>query len=150
MTLFYYIGMLMNHAGIKDGSFLTVIDDDDDEPWVNVVINIEEGYVFRFHPETLVTCANRCYRTIGDDVTFKSSSDEKPTIPKRPKKEPQPETNGHSEKAVTEEGAEPKGLKRSHPDDDGQPLKKVKTTDGASDDVVLIEDAGGAIIIGDD
>lgn len=29
--------------GIKAGSFLTVVDDDDDDTRVNVVINVEEG-----------------------------------------------------------------------------------------------------------
>ncbi len=32
-------------TGIKDGTFLTVMDEEDEDTWVNVVINVEEGYV---------------------------------------------------------------------------------------------------------
>jgi len=35
-TLFY-------HIGIKPDSFLTIVDEDDDDPFVNVVINIQEA-----------------------------------------------------------------------------------------------------------
>lgn len=35
----------LSELGIKADTFLTVIDEDDDEPFVNVVINIEEAYV---------------------------------------------------------------------------------------------------------
>lgn len=35
----------LSELGIKADSTLTVIDEDDDDPFVNVVINIEESYV---------------------------------------------------------------------------------------------------------
>lgn len=125
---------------IKHGSFLTVMDDDDNEPWVNVVIDIEE--------ESLNE----------DGPAFKTSVDEKPDIPKKVKTTPTDETNGHSEQngringeTKNETGPEsaPKGVKRSQPDDGDQPAKKTKTAPEA-DNVVLVEDAGGAIVIGDD
>lgn len=34
----------LSDLGIKDDSFLTVIDEEDEDPFVNVVINIEEAY----------------------------------------------------------------------------------------------------------
>ncbi|VUC28616.1 unnamed protein product [Clonostachys rosea] len=120
--------------GIKDGSFLTVVDEDDDEPWVNVVLNIEEG-------------------SLPDNVKFKSSTAAQPTIPQKPKKAPQVETNGHSageSNGIVEIDSQPKGVKRQHTEDGDQPLKKAKTGVFPSDDVVVIEDAGGAIVIGDD
>jgi ubiquitin-like 1-activating enzyme E1 B len=33
----------LSELGIKEDSFLTVVDEDDDEPFVNVVINIQEA-----------------------------------------------------------------------------------------------------------
>jgi ubiquitin-like 1-activating enzyme E1 B len=35
----------LSELGIKGDSFLTVIDEDDEDTFVNVVINIEESYV---------------------------------------------------------------------------------------------------------
>lgn len=37
---------LTNMTGIKKDSFLTVIDQDDDDTFVNVVINVQEGFVY--------------------------------------------------------------------------------------------------------
>lgn len=94
------------------------------------------------------------YRTLGaDEPPFKSSDEEKPDVPRKPKKAAPAEVNGHAgengSKDSAQEGA-PKGVKRSHPDDDSQPAKKAKIADSTADDVVIIEDAGGAIVIGDD
>jgi hypothetical protein len=44
-THFYCLQMLTKYTGIKNDSFLTVIDEDDDDAVVNVVINIQEGFV---------------------------------------------------------------------------------------------------------
>uniref|UniRef100_A0A0B7K5X6 Ubiquitin-activating enzyme E1-like n=1 Tax=Bionectria ochroleuca TaxID=29856 RepID=A0A0B7K5X6_BIOOC len=120
--------------GIKDGSFLTVVDEDDEQPWVNVVLNIEEG-------------------ALPENEKFKSSTSAQPAIPQKPKKVPQVEANGHSageSNGIVEIDSQPKGVKRQHTEDGGQPLKKAKTGGASSDDVVIVEDAGGAIIIGDD
>ncbi|CAH0014623.1 unnamed protein product [Clonostachys rhizophaga] len=138
--------------GIKDGSFLTVVDEDDEQPWVNVVLNIEEGFVqfpnLAFWPTELID-----HSALPDDEKFKSSASAQPTIPQKPKKAPPVEANGHSageSNGVLEIDSQSKGVKRQHTDDGGQPLKKAKTGGDSLDDVVIIEDAGGAIIIGDD
>jgi hypothetical protein len=34
----------MSSSGIENGSFLTVIDEDDDEPFVNVVISVQQRF----------------------------------------------------------------------------------------------------------
>jgi ubiquitin-like 1-activating enzyme E1 B len=63
------------------------------------------------------------------------------------------EANGHSageSNGIVEIDSQPKGVKRQHTEDGGQPLKKAKIGGASSDDVVIVEDAGGAIIIGDD
>lgn len=76
-----------------------------------------------------------------------------PQIPRKPTRAPAPETNGqdkpngkHALEADTE--VEPKGVKRTHTEDGGQPLKKAKISDSV-DDVVVVEDAVGAILIDD-
>lgn len=124
---------------------MTVIDEEDEDPWVNVVISVEEGYgrpLCRdmIHRELTV------YRTLGgDEPPYKSSDAANPAIPRKPKKEAPAEANGH----LTENGA-PKGVKRPHPDDEVQPTKKAKVAESTDDDVVLVEDVDGAIVIGDD
>jgi ubiquitin-like 1-activating enzyme E1 B len=133
---------------------LTVIDEDDEDAWVNVVISVEEGYGFlgrdrQTHGKLTAS------RSFGEDESpFKSSSAEPPEIPRKPKKAAPAETNGAADQngddAVEEVGV-PKGVKRTRPDDDGgQPLKKAKMAESAGDDIVIIEDAAGAIVIGDD
>lgn len=114
---------------------MTVIDEEDDDTWVNVVINIEEG-------------------SLGDEnPPFKSSSPEKPEIPRKPKNAPLPEVNRRSDQNGLTNGngeaaLEAKGVKRALSDDGAQPMKKVKTADSGTDDVVVIEE-GGAILIDD-
>ncbi|OAA57445.1 ubiquitin-like activating enzyme [Niveomyces insectorum RCEF 264] len=147
--------------GICSGSFLTVIDDDDDEPFVNVVINILDSQ-----------------EPLGDNQSFEAIGlEEKPNIPKRPKK-PTPavvpngatKQNGKHSLAVDAddevilEGHPPK---RPREDDDSQPAaKKAKfaeaprtpsISNGAGavaaaddDDVVVVDGpSGGAILIDD-
>ncbi|KAG9257733.1 uncharacterized protein F5Z01DRAFT_646892 [Emericellopsis atlantica] len=122
---------------IKDGSFLTVIDEDDKDTLVNVVINVEEG------------------KFSDDEPAFRSPTSERPKIPKKPQKPSASEPNGH-----TTGGADPEvsvdmtvgsGLKRSHPDGDDseQQPKKAKRTGSTDDEVVTVEDAGGSIVIED-
>ncbi|KAH7320102.1 ThiF family protein [Stachybotrys elegans] len=123
--------------GITKDGFLTVIDEDDDDPTVNVVISIQEG-------------------TIPDgEKPVKASFTEQPVIPRKPK-QPAPaessgtaQTNGkHSLDGLTE--YQDKGSKRQRDDDGDQPSKKAKIAAPASDDdVVVVEDAGGAIVIDD-
>lgn len=40
-------------AGIKGDSFLTVIDEDDNNPRVNLVLNVQESYVYFLCPHFL-------------------------------------------------------------------------------------------------
>ncbi|KAM4059143.1 thiF family protein [Hirsutella rhossiliensis] len=114
----------LSELGIHEGSFLTIIDEDDEDTFVNVVVAIQEGI------------------TDGEEKPVKSSFVERPEIPRKPKKLAQPEANE----------PEHKGIKRSHPDDEGQPTptKKAKMVDSMTSDVVIVEDAGGAIVIDDD
>ncbi|KAK2597984.1 E1 ubiquitin-activating protein uba2 [Conoideocrella luteorostrata] len=127
----------LSDLGIKGGSFLTVIDEDDDEPFVNVVINIEESAIDE------------------KDKPVKADFEGRPEIPRRPKKSAA--TNGEANGALRNgtNGSQPsldmesKGLKRTHPGDDTPVAKKAKiATEG--DDIVVVQDAGGAIIIDDD
>ncbi|KAF7543048.1 hypothetical protein G7Z17_g11062 [Cylindrodendrum hubeiense] len=127
----------LSDLGIQKDTFLTVIDDDDDDTFVNVVINIQEGIID------------------ADKTPIETKFTDTPQIPRKPKK-PQPaETNGngqqngqHSADADVIIEVEPKNLKRPHPDDAEQPLKKAKIAE-SKPEVVVVEDAGGAIVIDD-
>lgn len=73
-----------------------------------------------------------------------------PDIPKKPKKAVAAATNGESKTNGHAQVEAPKGLKRSNDDGEEQPSKKAKLAGPAqADDVVLVEDAGGAIVIDD-
>ncbi|KAF4126342.1 ubiquitin-like 1-activating enzyme E1 B [Geosmithia morbida] len=136
----------LSELNISGGSFLTVIDDDDEDTWVNIVVSVEEG-------------------SFGDDEKpLRSASPQHPDVPRKPKKAAPPapvEANGRSEVqkngdsevvTIIEDEVPAKGAKRSHPGEDSeQSSKKAKRVKagGDDDDVVAIED-GGAIVIGDD
>lgn len=79
---------------------------------------------------------------------YKVVSEDKPDIPRKPKAAVPLETNGESKTNGT---AEPKRLKRSNEDGEEQPSKKAKIGTGTPEDndVVLVEEAGGAIVIDD-
>ena len=136
---------------------MTVIDEDEDEPFVNVVIDVEEGFVKCCIERDLQT-DQHCSTIEDSDKSFKSSFADVPEIPRRPKKAAQTVTNGngpsHEKHALDVDGAneaEPKGVKRQLVDDDGPPSKKAKMAESAGvDGVVVVEEAGGAIIIDDD
>ncbi|KAG5953335.1 hypothetical protein E4U53_005981 [Claviceps sorghi] len=125
----------LSNLGVKGGNFLTVVDEDDEEPFLNIVINIEES-------------------TIDEkDKPVQPSLKERPEIPRKPRK-PGPsngeangaQQNGSSQSRLDTEG---QGVKRTHPGDGAPPTKKVKlTTD--DEDIVVVQDTGGAIIIDDD
>lgn len=93
-----------------------------------------------------------------EEKPVKASFIERPEIPRKPKKPSQPEANGHGHgngeaPLVTGVESERKGIKRSHPGDEGQPAptKKARMADSTTtNDVVVVEDAGGAIVIEDD
>lgn len=67
-------GLADHLLGINDGSFLTVIDDDEEDTWVNVVINIEEGYVTEFRrADPKLTCPALSTRTKRSRLPAQSS-----------------------------------------------------------------------------
>ncbi|KID88908.1 Molybdenum cofactor biosynthesis, MoeB [Metarhizium guizhouense ARSEF 977] len=154
----------LSDLGTKGGSFLTVIDEDDDEPLVNIVINIEEGAV-----ET-------------QDKPVEAHFDKQPEIPQKPKKaliatnggpngiqqngkpsdqdaqsralkRAHPGDDAQSrvfKRAHLDDNAQGGTLKRTHPGDDAQPAKKARIAGAEDDDVVLVQDDAGAIVIPDD
>lgn len=133
---------------------MTIIDDDDDDTFVNIVINIQEGSV-PDPQERHVLVANKSRNLDADKKPIEVTFTDTPQIPRKPKKVQPVETNGTGQQngqptadadAVVE--VEPKSLKRSHPDDVEQPLKKVKIAESSAE-VVVVEDAGGAIVIDD-
>lgn len=139
--------------GIKGGSFLTVIDDDDEEPLVNVVITIEERYV------TIASELEEAMLTVPSafeeqDKPVKADFEAGPDIPRKPRKAATV-TNGESN-GTHENGnhsavdAPSKSLKRAHPGDDAQPTKKAKIAGAEDDNVVLVQDDDGTIVISDD
>ncbi|KAG9501017.1 hypothetical protein J7337_006699 [Fusarium musae] len=126
----------LTDLGIKKDSFLTVIDQDDEDTFVNVVINVQEGTLKE------------------DEKPVKATFPDAPEIPRRPKKLQPVSANGNGElnngQAVS---AEPKGIKRPHGEDAEPPLKKLKITEPGTDivdvDEVQSHAAAGAIVIDD-
>lgn len=125
----------LSDLGIKGGSFLTVVDEDDEEPFVNVVIDVEDSI-------------------IENDKPVQPKFEGSHKIPRKPIKAAvtNGDANGMQQNGTkTSQGpeTESKGVKRAHPGDDAPPTKKAKlTTD--DEDVVVVQDAGGAIVIDDD
>ncbi|KAL2155422.1 hypothetical protein VTH82DRAFT_164 [Thermothelomyces myriococcoides] len=135
----------LSELGIGPDSFLTITDEDDEDPFVNVVVAIQEA------KEPL------------EDKPIKRVSPEEVKIPTKPKKTPTPESNGQngdtaqsSSRQQSEAGAEVLPAKRPHPEstEDATSAKKARTTASNPEDdgdvVVLDDSAGGAIIIDDD
>ncbi|KAK4228897.1 hypothetical protein QBC38DRAFT_508567 [Podospora fimiseda] len=128
--------------GIKSDSFLTITDEDDEVPYVNVVIAIQES------KDPLENCP------------IKGASEEI-KIPTKPRKTPAPETNGGSKGDIVEMIApESNGAnatnstvpaKRSRPEEEDDSMaKKAKRSAAPSsandDEVILIEDDGAIVI----
>ncbi|RMJ14958.1 hypothetical protein CDV36_005403 [Fusarium kuroshium] len=136
----------LSDLGVKKDSFLTVIDQDDDDTFVNVVINIQEGYVNSHIKFRMRLTYSRTFE--ADKKPVEATFTEKPQIPRKPKK-PQPaEANGHGELNGKAVSVEPKGVKRPLAEDSGQPLKKAKLVESGPE-VVVVEETGGAIVIDD-
>ncbi|KAH7347696.1 SUMO-activating enzyme subunit uba-2 [Plectosphaerella cucumerina] len=105
----------LSELGIKGDSFLTVIDEDDEDTFVNVVINIEES-------------ADSQEKPVKGLVV-----DQKPLIPRKPKKEEKPEPVAvRSEKA--------NGKRPADDSDVGTPLAKRPKVADKGDDIILIDD----------
>ncbi|EAQ86805.1 hypothetical protein CHGG_08058 [Chaetomium globosum CBS 148.51] len=128
------LGKKLSELGIKPDSFLTITDEDDEDP-----------------KEPL------------DDKPIRGISSGEVKIPTKPKKTPAPEANGRNGHGVengsrqqSEGVSEVVPAKRPHPEDseDIAVAKKAKTvaSPAAKDDdiVVLDHPAGGAIVIDDD
>ncbi|XWX01853.1 hypothetical protein V2A60_009882 [Cordyceps javanica] len=121
----------LTELGMRNGSFLTIIDDSDEDTLVNIVLDIED--------RTLEE-AEKPYKAIGEG---------KHNIARKPKKTTPIETNGTIKANGTAHVETTKGVKRPNDDSELQPLKKAKIAGTEQDDVVLVEDAGGAIVIDD-
>ncbi|KAM3437492.1 hypothetical protein NHJ13734_004616 [Beauveria thailandica] len=122
----------LTELGIRNGSFLTIMDDSDEDTLVNIVLDIEERALD------------------ATEKPYKAVLEGKPDIARKPKKAFSPETNGTSMTNGTVHAEGPKGVKRPNVDGEGQPAKRAKNAGtGQEDDVVLVEDAGGAIVIDD-
>ncbi|KAG6098152.1 hypothetical protein E4U14_007568 [Claviceps sp. LM454 group G7] len=124
----------LSSLGIKGGSFLTVVDEDDEEPFVNVVINIEES-------------------TMDEQgKPVQPSTEESPKIPKKPRRTAA--SNDETDDVQQSEPTQPRhnkgSLKRAHSEEDTPLAKKAKLTTEDDEDIVLVQDNVGAIVIEDD
>ncbi|KAG5998867.1 hypothetical protein E4U52_003653 [Claviceps spartinae] len=124
----------LSSLGIKGGSFLTVVDEDDEEPFVNVVINIEES-------------------TMDEQgKPVQPSTEESPKIPKKPRRTAA--SNDETDDVQQSEPTQPRhnkgSLKRAHSEEDTPLAKKAKFTTEDDEDIVLVQDNVGAIVIDDD
>ncbi|KAG6272096.1 hypothetical protein E4U47_002678 [Claviceps purpurea] len=124
----------LSSLGIKGGSFLTVVDEDDEEPFVNVVINIEES-------------------TMDEQgKPVQPSTEESPQISKKPRRTAA--SNDETDDVQQSEPTQPRhnkgSLKRAHSEEDAPLAKKAKLTTEDDEDIVLVQDNVGAIVIDDD
>lgn len=136
-----------SEIGLKADSFVTVIDEEDENPRVNLVLSISEQYVLII--TVLVQETDHCFRSLPEDAKPIHLS-EKLDIPHKPKAvhEHATETNGH-EVAVTngvdsqrKRTAEDAGL------DDDQLRKRGKVAEGGSsvpkavdpEEIIVIDD----------
>ncbi|KAI1106509.1 hypothetical protein F4804DRAFT_300890 [Jackrogersella minutella] len=124
----------LSELGIKQNGFVTIVDEDDEDPFVNVVVNIQEA-------------------ELTDKPIKGLQADQVPTIPRKPKKALPLESNGvgqaNGKRAADGDVAAKDHKKRPRADDGGSSAaKKVKN----DDDVVVIDDdiGTGAIEILDD
>ncbi|CAJ2511370.1 Uu.00g069950.m01.CDS01 [Anthostomella pinea] len=129
----------LSELGVIQDSFVTIVDEEDEDTFVNVVLNVQGQQ----------SPADKPIKGIGPDKA--------PSIPRKPKKEPVLESNGVVQtngKRVADAETPATNMKRPRAGDSGEPqAKKAKTVTAANDDDVLIveDDAGtGAIIIDDD
>ncbi|KAK6078834.1 ThiF family protein [Seiridium cupressi] len=130
----------LTDIGLQSGSFLTIVDEADEDIFVNVVLDILESK-----------------ESFGDKPIKGLEPDKAPEIPHKPKKQPLPGSNGISQtngKHSLEDDSAPKDLKRARDDESDvtSSAKKAKTAvKPADDDVVIVDDTAGsgAIVIDD-
>ncbi|KAI0878751.1 hypothetical protein GGS24DRAFT_486952 [Hypoxylon argillaceum] len=133
------LGKLLSELGINQNSFVTIVDEEEEDTFINVVLNIQSSSI---------------------DSTGKPikglEPDKAPEIPRKPKKEHIVETNG--DRSLIR-GREPdleaplKDHKRPREDDNDMPSAKKKAKRAVDDEVVIIEGDdldNGAITIDDD
>ncbi|KAI1135369.1 hypothetical protein F5Y05DRAFT_180624 [Hypoxylon sp. FL0543] len=124
----------LGELGIKQNGFITIIDEDDDDTFVNVTINVQEA-------------------KLTDKPIKGIEADQVPTIPRKPKKTLPVHSNGVSQtngkRAADGEAPVKDPKKRLRAEDDGSLAAKKAKND---DDVVVIDDdvGTGAIEILDD
>lgn len=128
----------LSDLGIKQDSLLTITDEDDVDTLVNVVVNIQEAS-----------------EPLAEKPIKASSPDQKPEIPKKPKKAAAPTSNGvhqtngkhalENDEVVTQTSKRPRDE-----DSDSRGAKKAKVAAQPTEDdgVVIVDDeASGAIVI---
>ncbi|KAI2631643.1 hypothetical protein GGS21DRAFT_491543 [Xylaria nigripes] len=131
------LGKLLSELGINQNSFLTIVDEEEDDAFINVVLNIQSSSI---------ESTEKPIKGLDSDKT--------PDIPRKPKKEAAIEINGAGERngehiPVLETSS--KDLKRPRADDNDAPSTKKVKIDETEEVVVVDDDAGtGAITIEDD
>ncbi|KAI1842777.1 hypothetical protein JX266_011098 [Neoarthrinium moseri] len=131
----------LTDLGLQHGGFLTIVDESDEDVFVNVVLDILEA------KEPL------------EDKPIKAvvEPDKTPEIQRKPKKAPVAESNGVIQtngKHAIETASPSKDLKRAREEETeaSASVKKAKLTQTGDSDVVLVDDeaGSGAILIDDD
>ena len=139
-----------SELGVKNGNLLTVIDDEDENPRVNLSLAVSETYVLCSDPWHWSDFTNLCRSLPSDSPSVRFT--EKIEIPRRPKTSELRHTNGESN-GVSE--ATPTGAKRKRSAGEGeqeQTAKKEKLQtngNGANDSVVIEGPDDGSIVIDD-
>ncbi|POS73789.1 ThiF family protein [Diaporthe helianthi] len=134
-----HLSKKLTELGIKPDTFLTVIDEDDAEPFVNLILNIQEA------------------KGAQPGKPVRAISDNKPEIPKKPKKEPadasiavpslngkhEPDESSRKNKREYEDELEEAGPKKA---------RKIGESSAKGGDAVIVDDdsGSGAIMIDDD
>ncbi|KAI1126858.1 hypothetical protein F5Y10DRAFT_203514 [Nemania abortiva] len=130
---------LLSELGINQNSFVTIVDEEEEDTFINVVLNIQSSSI----------------ENTGKPIKG-LEPDKAPEIPRKPKKEPTAEVNGDSSRKRERESdleAPLNNLKRPREDDNDMPSSKKKAKMIVDDDVVVIdggEPGTGAITIDDD
>ncbi|KKA29342.1 hypothetical protein TD95_001943 [Thielaviopsis punctulata] len=129
------LGKKLSELGIKADSFLTVIDDDEEQPFVNVIINIQPSDPGQEKPVAV----------LGSP----------PQIPFKPKSEPVAEAAAEDDgddgdvMVASDTASAAAGTKRRHEDNDDVvevvESKKAKTEEGGA--VEVVDEDDGVIVI---
>ncbi|MCJ1472527.1 E1 ubiquitin-activating protein uba2 [Lambiella insularis] len=142
----------LSDLGIGADSFLTVIDDDDDEPRVNLTLAVSEEWASHtWHVGISSADMDRTLPEPSKPILIK----EKVVIARKPKANGAPAVNGHADRSATLHNGLTK-RKRSpeqsiNEQDQGSKRGKIDQTKTTDDDLVFVEENGsGAIVIDDD